>query len=91
MTSLHTAVYIDFDDTRSNIYLNYIKNNKFNRILFYQDTKDTNKFRHCLGKLIASKTNVGKHVGRNFLTDGKSYSGFIYELNYNLLPGCISN
>ena len=83
--------YIDFDDTRSNIYLNYIKNNKFNRILFYQDTKDTNKFRHCLGKLIASKTNVGKHVGRNFLTDGKSYSGFIYELNYNLLPGCISN
>ena len=83
--------YIDFDDTRSNIYLNYIKNNKFNRILFYQDTKETNKFRHCLGKLIASKTNVGKHVGRNFLIDGKSYSGFIYELNYNLLPGCISN
>ena len=80
---------IDFSNTKSIIYLDFIKSNKFNKILFYNNNQNQNIFKNCIGKLIAVQENVGRHVGRNLLSKGNYYNGELYELRYDLLPNCV--
>ena len=84
-----TLEKINFSDHNSKIYIDFIKSKKFNRILFYSNNKDTNIFKNCIGKLVASKNNAGYHLGRNPFTSGNLYEAEIYELKYDLMPECI--
>jgi hypothetical protein len=84
-----TLEKINFSDHNSKIYIDFIKSKKFNRILFYSNNKDTNIFKNCIGKLVASKNNAGYHLGRNPFTSGNLYEAAIYELKYDLMPECI--
>ena len=84
-----TLEKINFSDHNSKIYIDFIKSKKFNRILFYSNNKDTNIFKNCIGKLVASKKNAGYHLGRNPFTSGNLYEAAIYELKYDLMPECI--
>jgi hypothetical protein len=84
-----TLKNINFYDTRSQIYSDLIKLKKINRILFYNNNQDDNIFKNCTGKLLAKKSNVGNHVGRNPFTKGMYYDAAIYELRYDLMPKCI--
>ena len=78
-----TLDLIDFNDPRSFIYTNIIKSKKINRILFYNNNKNKNIFRNCLGKLIVNQDEVGRSVGRNPLSEGDYYAASIYELRYD--------
>ena len=51
---------------------------------------EKNIFSGCLGKQIAYKSNVGRHVGRNPFTKRDYYNGWIFEFNYFDLPNCLS-
>ena len=81
--------YIDFNNSKSTIYINFIKQKKINRILFYNNNQEQNIFKNCIGKLISSKKNAGRHVGRNPFTQQNYYNADLYELKYNLIPNCI--
>ena len=81
---------IDNKDTRSKIYYDYLKSKKVNKIIFYGDRLETNIFTKCLGKQLAYKHNVGRHVGRNPFNRGDYYNGWIFEFNHSYLPNCLS-
>ena len=83
------ARQIDTKNKNSNIYFNFLKKEKVNRILFYGNKLDKDIYENCLGKLLYFKEDVGRHVGRNPLNKKKLYNGWIFEFNYNRLPGCI--
>lgn len=89
--------FVDFQKNSSKIFLKSIKSNKINTILFYGVSNSDNtikapyyeKLKNCLGKLIAKKENVGRHVGRNPFQKGSLYSGWIFEFKSNKFPTCI--
>jgi len=84
---------IDLKNKKSLIYATYLKKNKINKIVFFgdvlSDEVNFKMFEKCLGKRQAYKKDVGRKVGRNPYNKGKKYNGWIYELNYNLLPSCL--
>lgn len=83
------ARQIDTKNKKSNIYFNFLKKEKVNKILFYGNKLDKDIYKNCLGKLLYFKENVGRHVGRNPFNKKKLYDGWIFEFNYKKLPGCI--
>ena len=81
---------IDNKDIRSKIYYNFLKSKKVNKIIFYGERLETSIFTKCLGKQLAYKHNVGRHVGRNPFNRGDYYNGWIFEFNHSYLPNCLS-
>ncbi len=81
---------IDNKDIRSKIYYDFLKSKKVNKIIFYGERLETSIFTKCLGKQLAYKHNVGRHVGRNPFNRGDYYNGWIFEFNHSYLPNCLS-
>lgn len=81
---------IDIDKKEAIEYFKFLKEKKVNRILFYGKELDKEIYKNCLGKLLFFKKDVGRHLGRNPFNRREAYNGWIFELNYNELPGCIS-
>tara|TARA_B110000003_G_scaffold272114_1_gene307400 strand:- start:382 stop:2211 length:1830 start_codon:yes stop_codon:yes gene_type:complete len=80
---------VDFKNKDSFIYANYLKKKKIDKIIFYGDKLDYGPFENCLGKEQKYKKDVGERVGRNPLNKRNKYDGWIYDFDYNLLPGCL--
>ena len=75
-------------------FLNKIKEQKPNYILFYGDNKEFNysefNFKDCTKGLFKQKHNVGFHETRNPLNSNKKYyNGYIYHLDISLMPSCV--
>ena len=81
--------HIDLSKAEANIYLNFLKSKKINRILFYINEDKKKLYKNCIGKKLFFKKNAGKQVGRNPFRSSKYYSAWIYEFNYEKLPDCI--
>ena len=83
-------VYMNFTNDKNSIYLQELKKLKPNFILFYDDKKNFDKFKKCLGKLVYYQKNVAKKSTRNpFNRVENFYDGYIYEFKYSQLPKCI--
>lgn len=80
--------YIDFNNPKSEIFIQYFKNKKVNKILVLSNQADTKIFR-CRGKLIKQKVNAGRLAGRNPFNNGIFYDAKIYEFDQNKLPNCL--
>jgi len=75
-------------------FLNKIKEQKPNYILFYGDNESFNydefNFKDCTKGLFKKKLNVGYLATRNPLNSNKKYyNGYIYHLDSSLMPGCV--
>ncbi len=81
--------HIDLLDPKAEIYLNFLKSKKINRILIYSDISEKNKYSSCIGKNLFYKKKAGKKVGRNPLMNSDYYQAWIYEFKYKELPGCL--
>lgn len=82
--------FVDFQDKKGKIYIDFLKKKKINKIVFFGKEKYENPFGNCIGKKIAFKKNVGNRTGRNPFNIQKSYyDGWIYEFKYMNLPECI--
>ena len=81
--------YIDLKDSRSDIFIEFIKSKKINRIVIGDKNLELGDLKNCVGRLVAKKKNVGSKVGRNPFNNGDNYDGWILELNYQELPDCI--
>ncbi len=83
--------HVDFNDNKSEIYSNFLKKEKVNRILFYGKELKKYPFEKCLGKELFFKKNVGRMVGRNPFRKGDLYNGWIFKFDYDKLPNCLSS
>lgn len=83
--------HLDPKDSRSKLYSNFIKKNKINKILFHGKEKDFYPFENCLGRQLYFGENVGRKTGRNPFSKADFYNGWIFELNYEKLPECLTN
>ena len=81
--------YIDLEDKRSQIYTNFLKSKKINKVVIYGYKLETNPFYNCLGKKLFYKKDVGRNVGRNPFRKGKYKNGWIFEFKYEELPSCL--
>lgn len=81
--------HMDFLDERSNIYFDFLKSKKVNRILFYKNDQKKKDYKKCIGKLLHYKEKAGNHVGRNPLNSSKPYKAWIYEFKSKELPNCL--
>lgn len=81
--------HVDFDNPKANIYLEFLKSKKINRILIHQNDNEKFLYKNCLGKKLFFNKEAGKRVGRNPLRVSEYYSASIYEFNYKKLPNCI--
>jgi hypothetical protein len=80
--------YIDFSNPSSEIFTNFIREKKVNKILI-QSNVNPGKFFNCRGKLLATKKNVGSEKGRNPFNQSKPYDASIYEFDYSNFPKCL--
>jgi hypothetical protein len=80
--------YIDFSNPSSEIFTNFIREKKVNKILI-QSNVNPGKFYNCRGKLLATKKNVGSEKGRNPFNQSKPYDASIYEFDYSNFPKCL--
>ena len=79
--------FVDFKKNSSNIFVESVRRNNVNTVLFYGITGDDKlikapyyeKLKNCLGNLITKKENVGRHVGRNPFQKGSFYNGWLFE------------
>ncbi len=83
--------HVDLSKKESQIYLEFLKSKKINRILFYKDDLKKNNYKNCIGKQLFHKKKAGKHIGRNPFRSSKYYPAWIYEFNYKQIPECIDN
>ena len=84
--------YLDIKDKRAKIYLEEIKNEKPNYIVFSQKKnieKYKTMFNSCLGGMIYFEKNINKFAARNPFISGYADDGYIYKFFYQKLPGCI--
>tara|TARA_B110000977_G_scaffold47332_1_gene64293 strand:- start:3841 stop:5667 length:1827 start_codon:yes stop_codon:yes gene_type:complete len=81
---------LDFSKKNNKIYLNFLKNKKINKILFYKNTFDHFPFKKCLGKRFAYKKNAGRDVGRNPFNKKNYYNASIYNFDFDALPACLN-
>ena len=82
--------FVKFDDKKSIIYANYLKDKKINKIVFFGSELKYGPFKNCLGKQHAFKEDVGYWVGRNPFNKGKKADdAWIYDFKYEMLPGCL--
>ena len=81
--------YIDISNPASKDHFIEIKSFKPTHILFYDDKKYFKKLSNCLGNLVYFNKKAGKFSSRNpFNRRNNFYGGYIYEFNYEDLPGC---
>jgi len=81
--------YVDLNNKKSEIYTNFLKSKKINKIVIYGNKFDKNMFFNCLGKEIAYKKNVGRIVGRNPFRKRGYKNGWIFEFKHQELPKCL--
>lgn len=83
-------MYIDINNNENFTYYEEIKKIKPNFILFYNDKKNFDKFKNCIGKQVFYKKNVGSKGSRNpFNRDKIFYDGYLYEFKFKELPWCL--
>lgn len=80
--------YIDFTNPKSEIFIQFFKDKKVNKILVLSNEEDT-KIYNCRGKLIKQKEKAGKLAGRNPFNIGSFYDAKIYEFDQKKLPECL--
>ena len=88
---------VDFKNPQSQIFTKKIKDSNINTVLFYGRINKDNlkkdpyydKLENCIGKLIAHKKDVGRHVGRNPFQKGALYDAWIFEFNLKKFPSCL--
>ena len=83
--------YLDPQNKKSNHYFDLVKESKPTHIIFYDNKKYFNHFENCVNKLEYYGKNVGNLAGRNPFKKSKKYDGYIYSIDYKLLPDCIRN
>jgi hypothetical protein len=84
--------YIRPDNINSKTYFQEIKKLKPNYILFYEDKKNFDYFKNCLGELEYFKKSAGRQTSRNPIKKSDFfYDGYIYNFNYKKLPNCLFN
>jgi len=82
--------FVKFDNRKSILYANYLKDKKINKIVFFGSELKYGPFKNCLGKQHAYKKNVGYWVGRNpYNRGGQAYNGWIFDFEHEKLPGCL--
>ena len=81
--------HVDFNNSEAQIYLDFLKSKKVNRILIHKNDFDKELYKDCLGKKIFFNKRAGKHIGRNPFRTSEYYSASIYEFHYKKLPNCI--
>ena len=82
--------FVKFDNRKSILYANYLKDKKINKIVFFGSELKYGPFKNCLGKQHAYKENVGYWVGRNPFNRGKKAdNGWIFDFEHEKLPGCL--
>ena len=84
--------FVDFKDSRSNIFVKaiYEKNPKYLLTYGYVKGKPMlNEFKNCVGELIHYKKDVGRYEARNPFNRGRKYDGYIFEITTNNIPSCI--
>lgn len=81
--------YINFNNNQSLYYIDLLKNKKPTHIIFYGNKEKYSIFEKCLKQQLYFKEDVGKDERRNPFSEQKKYDGYIYSLDYNLLPDCI--
>ena len=81
--------YINLSDPGIVIYLDEIKKQKTNFIIFTSESRN-NIFLNCLGQLHSFKKNISATATRNPFNKGKKkYDAYIYEFKYSDLPDCV--
>ena len=82
--------FVNFNNDKSIIYSNYLKEKKIDKIVFYGEKINFGPFKNCLGPLFAHKENVEYWASRNpFNRNQKAYNWWIYEFKNELLPACL--
>ena len=82
--------FVNFNNDKSNIYSNYLKEKKIDKIVFHGEKINYGPFKNCLGPLYAHKENVEYWASRNpFNRNQKAYNWWIYEFKNELLPACL--
>ena len=81
--------YIDLNNTKSDYYLELIKIQMPQYILFYDDKNVFSMLKNCLITLEFYKKDVGSSAVRNPFKQTKKYDGFIYSFDYKKLPNCV--
>ena len=86
--------YMAYNSIHKNYYLNKIKAQKPDFILFYGSKPTFNygefNFKNCITKLFTNKENVGFLATRNPLISKRfRYNGYIYYFDSSRLPGCV--
>jgi hypothetical protein len=88
--------YMTYNSIHKNYYLNKIKYQKPEFILFYGSKPTFNygefNFKNCVTKLFANKENVGFLATRNPLkTKRVTYNGYIYHFDSSRMPSCVKS
>ena len=88
--------YMTYNSIHKNYYLNKIKYQKPEFILFYGLKPTFNygefNFKNCVTKLFANKENVGFLATRNpLMTDRVMYNGYIYYFDSSRMPSCVKS
>ena len=86
--------FIDFEDEKSDIYIQEIYNKNPNYFLTFgysNEKPKLNEFKNCMGKLIHMKRGVGKYEARNPFNRGRKYDGYIFQFKAKDLPSCLKN
>ncbi len=89
--------FVDFKNQSSKLFVDRVISNNVNTVLFYGSYEGDNllkapyymKLKNCLGKLIAKKKDVGRHVGRNPFQQGPLYDGWLFEFKLKKFPICL--
>jgi len=88
--------YMNYSSVYKDYYLNKIKDQNPQFILFYGSEPRFNygqfNFKDCISKLFAEKPNVGFNAMRNpFNTEKKEYNGYIYYFDNSKMPSCVKS
>jgi hypothetical protein len=81
--------HVDLYQQEADIYLDFLKSKKINRILFIENNEEKKIYSNCLGKNLFFKEKAGKNVGRNPFRTSAYYKAWIYEFKYENLPTCL--
>lgn len=80
--------YVNADDPRIEIYLNEIKKEKVNFIVFTSENKN-NIFLNCLGEQYSYKKAFAVATRNPFNKGTQKYNAYIYTFKFELLPFCV--
>ena len=90
-----TAISMDFtyyiypDYKKANIIFNDIKTRKPVYAAFTGNKEELAIFKKCLKGLYKFEKNIGYHATRNPFAKRIKYDGYIYKIDYSLMPNCL--